>query len=70
MDGHDVKALYEALGSTPFEEGKPSMIVAKTVKGKGISFMENDYKYHHWHPGEQEANKALEEIENAEKRWQ
>jgi transketolase len=70
VDGHDVKALYEALRSVPFEKGKPSMIVTKTVKGKGISFMENNYKYHHWNPGEMEAGKALEEIKNAEKRWQ
>lgn len=70
VNGHDVKALYETLKSAPFEEGRPSMIVAKTIKGKGISFMENDYRYHHWHPGEEEANKALEEMKSAEKRWE
>ncbi len=70
VDGHDVKALYDALKAAPFEEGKPSMIVAKTVKGKGVSFMENKAQYHHWHPGEQEANMALEEMKNTEKRWQ
>lgn len=68
VDGHDVEALCNALKSTPFEEGKPSMIVAKTVKGKGISFMENDAKYHHWHPGQQEADEAQRQIADAEKR--
>ncbi len=69
VDGHDVEALYEAFESAPFEKGKPSMIVAKTIKGKGISFMENVAKYHHWHPGEQEAGEALRQIDEAEKRW-
>lgn len=70
VDGHDVKALYDALKSVPFEKGKPSMIVAKTIKGKGISFMENEAKYHHWHPGQQEAGEALRQMEEAEKAWQ
>ena len=69
VDGHDVKALYEAFKSAPFEEGKPSMVVAKTVKGKGISFMENKAEYHHWHPGENEADVALRQMEEAEIRW-
>ena len=67
MDGHDVKALYDAFESAPFEKGKPSMIVAKTKKGKGISFMEDNVEYHHWHPGEKEAKQALGEMEEAEK---
>ncbi len=70
VNGHDVEALYKALRCAPFEKGKPSMIVAKTVKGKGISFMENDAKYHHWHPGQQEADEAMRQIADAEKRWQ
>jgi transketolase len=70
VDGHDVKAIYEALKSAPFEKGKPSMIVAKTIKGKGVSFIENNYLYHHWHPGEEEASKAIQEMKDAEKRWQ
>ncbi len=69
VDGHDVKALYDALESAPFEKGKPSLIVAKTKKGCGISFMENNVGYHHWHPGKDESDKALCEIEAAEKRW-
>jgi transketolase len=69
VDGHDVKALYDAFAAAPFEEGKPSLIVAKTQKGKGISFMEDNVAYHHWHPGEEEANQALDEMEQAGKRW-
>lgn len=69
VDGHDVSALYDVLKSAPFKKGKPSMIVAKTRKGCGISFMEDNVAYHHWHPDKHEAEKALREIELAEKRW-
>ena len=69
VDGHDVQALYEAFAAAPYEPGKPSMIIAKTRKGRGISFMEDNVGYHHWHPDENEASIALEEIETAEKRW-
>lgn len=46
VDGHDVGQLVDALESTPFENGKPSMIIARTVKGKGISFMEGNASFH------------------------
>lgn len=69
VDGHDVGAMYDAFKSAPFEHGKPSMIVAKTIKGKGISFMENEAKYHHWHPDNREAEEALKQIEQVGKRW-
>jgi len=69
VDGHDVKALYDAFSAAPFEKGKPSLIVARTKKGRGISFMEDNVEYHHWHPGEEEANRALSEMEQAGKRW-
>lgn len=67
IDGHSIEGIYEALTSAPFEQGKPSMIIANTVKGKGLSFAENNYKYHHWHPGEAEAGKAIEELNAYEK---
>lgn len=69
VDGHDVAMLYDMLSSVPFEKGKPSMLVAKTKKGRGISFMENNISYHHWNPDEKEARQALAEIEEAGKRW-
>jgi transketolase len=70
VDGHDVEALYNAFAEVPFEPGKPSMIVAKTVKGKGISFLEDDIKYHHWHPDAEQGAAAIEEITQAGKRWE
>jgi len=47
VDGHDMRSLMEAFSQIPFEKGSPSAIIAKTVKGKGISFMEGKYNYHY-----------------------
>lgn len=69
VNGHDVKALYNAFTEAPFEGNKPSMIIAKTIKGKGLSFAEDNVKYHHWHPDEKEAKQALTEMEEVGKRW-
>ena len=69
INGHSVKEIHEALNSIPFEVGKPSLIIAKTIKGKGLSFAENNIEYHHWNPGKEEAEKALEELRLGEKRW-
>lgn len=72
VDGNDVGALYDALAAAPFEPGKPSILVAKTVKSKGVSFLENQAKYHHWNPGKEEADRALAELDAvaAERGWQ
>jgi transketolase len=50
VDGNDIEELYEALYSIPFEENKPSLVIANTIKGKGLSFAENNVEYHHWNP--------------------
>lgn len=47
VDGHDVKALEKMFAAMPFEAGKPSAIICHTVKGKGVSFAENNMKWHH-----------------------
>jgi transketolase len=69
VDGHDVEALFNAFASAPFEKNKPSMIIAKTIKCKGLSFAEDNVKYHHWNPDKNEAEMAIREIEDAGKRW-
>jgi len=46
-DGHNVEELRSLLKSAPFEPGKPSIILCHTIKGKGISFVENNLKWHH-----------------------
>ena len=47
VDGHDVPALERTLAGVPFAPGKPSAIICHTVKGKGVSFAENNLKWHH-----------------------
>jgi transketolase len=47
VDGHDVAALERTFGALPFQAGKPSAIICHTVKGKGVSFAENNLKWHH-----------------------
>ena len=71
VPGHDVGALYDAFAQIPLEPGKPTLLVAKTTKGKGISFLEDQQKYHHWNPDAGEAARALEELDAraAERGW-
>jgi transketolase len=65
VNGHDYAALTEAL-SQPAEVGKPTFIIANTVKGKGVSFMENVAKWHHGVPSESELKQALADLDAAE----
>jgi transketolase len=65
VDGHDLDALVQAFDDLPFVEGKPSLVLAHTVKGKGISYMENVPKWHHGVPTEQQYEVALTELDNA-----
>jgi len=54
LSGHDHAALHEAFGSVPIESGKPTCFIARTIKGKGVSFAENKPAWHHGVPtGEQ-----------------
>ncbi|WP_304236988.1 transketolase [Jiulongibacter sediminis] len=62
VDGHDYDALIETFESLPFEEGKPSFVIAHTVKGKGVSFMENNIKWHHGVPSAEQMEMAREEL--------
>ena len=62
IDGHDIAALSEMLSGVPFEAGKPSAIIAQTVKGKGIGFMENDVTWHHRVPDDEQYERAQQEL--------
>ncbi|MCC2606534.1 transketolase [Planctobacterium marinum] len=64
VDGHNLTQLSAALAA-PLQAGKPSMIIAKTIKGKGVSFMEDIPKWHHGVPSDEEQIMALKEIETA-----
>jgi transketolase len=62
VDGHDVEDLLEVLGGVPFEVGKPSCVVAHTIKGKGISYMENVPIWHYRLPDKEERVQAAVEL--------
>ena len=62
-DGHDIKALQAALSGPADGEGRPRMIVARTVFGKGVPFMEGKIKWHYWPMSEDEFKQALADIE-------
>jgi transketolase len=65
-DGNDVGELIRVLESVPFRPGKPSLVLAKTRKGKGVSFMENVARWHHGVPNDEEFKRAITELEAAE----
>ena len=67
INGHDYAALTAAL-SQPAERGKPTCVIANTIKGKGVSFMENVAKWHHGVPSEAELKQALADLDSAEKK--
>jgi transketolase len=62
VDGHDFAELTAAL-EKPLEPSKPSLVIARTIKGRGISFMENVGKWHHGVPNDDEYARALAEID-------
>jgi transketolase len=64
VDGNDVKALKEIFESMPFEPGKPNLVIAHTVKGKGVSYMENNIKWHHGVPTQEQYEMAINELDN------
>lgn len=66
VDGHNLEELEEALNSGPFEAGKPNFIIAHTIKGKGVSYMEGVTKWHHGVPSPEQYELALSELTAAE----
>lgn len=63
VDGHDYTSLLEAIERAHAQKGAPTMIIAHTVKGKGISFMENQIDWHGRAPNKDEYARALKELE-------
>jgi transketolase len=61
-DGHDLRQVLDALDSAERTKSKPTVIIAHTVKGKGVSFMENSTHWHGKTPNAEEAKQAIEEI--------
>jgi len=62
IDGHDYDEIVDALSRLPMEEGKPTAVIAHTVKGKGVSFMENQLAWHYKSPNDEQLARALSEL--------
>jgi len=67
VDGNNIPKLIALFESLPFETGKPNLILAHTIKGKGISFIEDKVQWHHHVPTDAEYATALLELDTAEK---
>jgi transketolase len=63
IDGHDMDAIVAALDGLPYEAGRPSAIIARTIKAKGISFAEGKVDYHYWKPSPADLAVAEAEID-------
>ncbi len=62
VDGHNLLQLEDALNSGPVENGKPNFIIAHTIKGKGVSYMERVVKWHHGVPNPEQYEQAQKEL--------
>ena len=67
IDGNDIDQVVDALEAMPFEAGKPSMVVADTVKSKGFTFAEDKTAYHYWKATADEFKLADADLESARK---
>lgn len=61
-DGHDTAALEKALSAIPFRKGHPSVLIAHTIKGKGVSFMEDTIDWHYKNPTDELLEQAIKEV--------
>lgn len=66
VDGNDIRELVSVFSELPFKSGKPNLLIAHTIKGKGISFMEDNVAWHHRVPTDSEFSIAMQELEQAE----
>jgi transketolase len=62
VDGHNIAALREVLNNIPVTKDKPAIVIANTVKGKGVSYMEDVKKWHHGVPTDEEYEQAVREL--------
>ncbi|MDI6696625.1 MAG: transketolase [Anaerolineales bacterium] len=69
VNGNNIAELVQIFDQLPFEPGKPNLILARTVKGKGVSFMEDVASWHHRVPTDAEFALAMAELSQAENLW-
>ncbi|WP_167607057.1 transketolase [Maribellus sediminis] len=62
VDGNNITELRKTFQAVPEVKGKPTFVIANTVKGKGVSFMENEKKWHHGVPSDEQYELAMKEL--------
>jgi transketolase len=62
LDGHDLSALERAFAALPARPGRPTALIAHTIKGKGVSFMEDKLEWHYKSPSQEQLQQALAEV--------
>ena len=62
INGHDFNEIESAVEAAKACKGKPTMVICNTVKGKGVSFMEGDYKWHGAAPSDEQFEEAIREL--------
>lgn len=67
IDGHNLESVIGNAMQAPFEKGKPSVIIADTIKSKGLSFAEGKVSYHYWKAKPEEMEQAERDLDNIEK---
>jgi transketolase len=70
VDGHNIEELLAIFADLPFEKEKPNLVIAKTIKGRGVSFIEDQAGWHHRVPSDLEHQEAMLELESAEALWE
>jgi len=70
IHGHNLSAILAALDCADEIHGRPMVIIARTTKGKGVSFMENAPQWHGGVPDREQFEKALAELQAGAERWQ
>lgn len=63
LDGHDIGSMVRAFASLPLEAGRPTCVIARTIKGRGVSFIEDRVEWHHRVPTDAELATALTELD-------
>jgi transketolase len=67
IDGHNLETIIQTVKQTPFEKEKPSVIIADTLKSKGLSFAEGKVSYHYWKAKPDELEQAEKDLDHIEK---
>jgi transketolase len=62
IDGHDHREILDVLTASPKGRGKPLCVIANTIKGRGVSFMEDNVAWHHGVPNNEQFEQAMREL--------